>query len=116
MSVFKQMLIDSMERHYPSAPGWQRHSDTSHAAAQSMRPHYTVQQKRIVDFLQGQGVTGGTYTEICSGTQLSAPSVCGRMVELVRGKHVIKSNDTRATPSNRQAHVYLHKDFAGREQ
>lgn len=110
MSVFKDMLGDTLAE-YPSGPGYQRNSETSRAAAQSMHPHYTKQQQIIVDFLKQQGAHGSTYTEICNGTQLSAPSVCARMVELCESHTVIKSDLTRPTPSGRQAHVYLHRDF-----
>jgi hypothetical protein len=80
-----------------------------------MRPHYTVQQKKIADWLQEQGAHGGTYTEIVNGTGLQASSICGRMVELCQARVAIMTKRTRTTPSGRQAHVYVHKDCVTQE-
>lgn len=112
MSGLKDAFYQDRLAAYPNQPGYQRNSDTSRAAAESMARHFNKQQQRIIDWLFARGFDGGTYSEICHGTSLSAPSVCGRMVELCEAKAVIKSEHTRATPSGRQAHVYLHKDFS----
>lgn len=96
---------------YPNAPGYQRNSDTSRAAAASMAHHFTKQQTVILDWLHERGSTGGTFDEIATGTGLLSQSICGRMVELANARAVIKSIHTRATPSGRQARIYLHKDF-----
>lgn len=106
MSGLKDALFGDTLATYPDVPGWARNSKTSRAAAQSMLPHYTKQQQIIVDFLKRQGARGGTYTEIRDGTQLSTPSVCGRMVELVESGTVFKSDERRPTPTNRMAVVY----------
>lgn len=64
---------------YPRAPGFQRRSDTSRAAAHSMRPHFTHQQQTILDFLQGQGERGATYAEICTrGVGKADHTICPR--------------------------------------
>ena len=90
---------------YPNAPG-HRSVPTSAAAAESVRPIMGAQQAKIVAFLRERGKHGATYSEICEGTGLATPSVCGRMVELVEAKRVAISADTRLTPSRRKARVY----------
>lgn len=90
---------------YPNAPG-HRGVPTSVAAAESIRPVMGAQQAKIVAFLQERGARGATYAEVCAGTGLATPSVCGRMVELVAAKRVVISAETRLTPSHRKARVY----------
>lgn len=109
MNSMKDFFGDNLAP-YPASPGHQRHSSTSRDAARSMRPHFNAQQQKILDFLKPLGVYGATYNEICTGTGLGSPSVCGRMVELCDGKHVTKSALTRPTPSGRQARVYVFAD------
>ena len=90
---------------YPNAPGWTEPT-TSKAAAEAIKPHVSKQQKRILDFLIERGDHGATYTEISDGTGVYAQSVCGRMVELVSKKLVVKTETTRKTPSGTDAKVY----------
>lgn len=96
---------------YPNAPGWSEPT-TSKAAAVSIRPHVTPLQTKIVAFLIEQRETGATYTEIMAGCSLSAPTVCGRMVELINAKRVKIAAQQRRTPSNRLARVYVATEFA----
>lgn len=90
---------------YPNGPGHRR-VPTSVAAARSILPVMNAQQTKIAAFLEKRGERGATYSEICEGTDLGTPSVCGRMVELVQAKRVVISDETRLTPSRRKARVY----------
>lgn len=90
---------------YPSGPGW-TDQKTSKAAAVSMRPHITDQQEKILAFLK-RTPAGATYLEISAGAEISAQSVCGRMVELITAKLVDVAKETRPTPSGRKAKVYI---------
>lgn len=92
---------------YPNGPG-ARSIPTSIAAADSIRPRLAPIQATILAFLGERGMSGATYSEIMEGCDLKAPTVCGRMVELVEARLVkVLPNTTRPTPSGRQARVYV---------
>lgn len=91
---------------YPNGPGWTEPT-TSKAAAESIRIYASVQQQRIIDFLEGCGEVGATYHQIADGTGMLTASICGRMVELVTAKRVTIATFKRKTPSGRDARVYL---------
>lgn len=95
---------------YPSGPG-HRGVSTSVKAAASVVAHVGPAQRKILDYLFEQRLSGGIFTEIIDGTGLTAGTVCGRMVELVEAG-LVQINGTRPTPSRRQARVYVHRDFA----
>lgn len=97
---------------YPAGPG-HTNDTTSKAAADSIRPHVSYQQGRVLAFLAKEP-DGGIYTAIALGSELREQSVCGRMRELVEVKMVEVRGDTRPTESGRQAQVYRITP-AGRE-
>lgn len=105
-------LFDQPPAKYPAAPGF-TNDTTSKAAAESIRPHVSYQQGRILAFL-AKAADGAIYTAIALGCELREQSVCGRMRELVEAKLVDVSGDTRPTDSGRQAQVYRIVD-AGRD-
>lgn len=94
---------------YPHGPG-HRGVATSVIAAASMLPHLGAVQQKILDFLTECGARGATYTEIMAGCQLGAPTVCGRMVELVAAK-LVGIHGTRPSASGRPARVYFAAAF-----
>lgn len=96
---------------YNDGPG-HRGVSTSVAAAESMRVHVGPIQQRILDCLYLRGSHGGTYTEIMDDCRLSAPTVCGRMVELAKANLVKVTGKTRNSPSGRACRVYIAAEFA----
>ena len=104
-------LFGNRPGRYPHGPG-HRGVRTSVIAAESMMPHVSATQGRILIELRKVGAGGMTYTEIMSATALGAPTVCGRMCELVEAKLVKISDKTRPTPSRRPARVYVAAEFA----
>lgn len=92
---------------YPDGPG-HRGVPTSVAAAGSLAPSYLKGSKLlIVALLHDRGENGATYDEIVAECGLPTPTVCGRMVELVRAGLVKNSGRTRNTASGRQARIYV---------
>ncbi len=96
---------------YPHAPG-HRGVPISIIAAEMAKPCTGRWHKRILAFLEQVGARGAIYTEIMAGTGISCPSLCGRMVELRAAGHVVMTNETRQTPSNRPASVYKLARYA----
>lgn len=92
---------------YPHAPG-HRGVATSVAAAEAIKPVMGAQQRKIMEYL-GTRANGATYTEIEADTGLKTQSICARIHELRADGHVVIADETRATPSGRQAHVYKIK-------
>ncbi len=90
---------------YPHAPG-HRGVPTSVIAAEMIKPCTGRLHKRILAYLEQVGPRGAIYTEIMAGTGISSQSLCGRMVELRAAGHVVMTDQTRQTPSNRPASVY----------
>ena len=95
---------------YPNGPG-HRGVPTSIDAAASIRPHLTKLQAKIMTFLRERGTYGATYIEVMTGCSLGAPTVCGRMHELIHAGLIKIADETRATPSGRQARVYIAAEF-----
>lgn len=90
---------------YPDAPGWTEPT-TSKAAAESIRPHMTYQQNKVIEALRASPA-GFIYTEIAAKAEMREASVCGRIHELVASNLVMVAENTRPTDSGRQAKVYL---------
>lgn len=97
---------------YPHAPGWSEPT-TSKAAAESIKPHLTYQQGRVLDVLR-ENPAGLIYVEIAEKAQLRESSVCGRVHELVEAKLIEVAKHTRPTDSGRQAKVYRLASEQGR--
>lgn len=107
MSGAQGELFGGQTSKYPKGPG-AAGATTSIAAAVSIRPRLAPIQAVILAFLRERGMSGATYSEIMEGCELKAPTVCGRMVELVEARLVkVLPNTTRSTPSGRQARVYI---------
>jgi hypothetical protein len=103
--MIKQMdLFGGGTAKYPNGPG-HRGVPTSAAAAEAIKPAMSAQQAKIADYL-ATCAAGATYTQIADGTGIAVPSICGRMRELVACGRVAIAEETRATPSGRQARIY----------
>lgn len=114
MTGVKDALGDTpYAERYPRGPGHARGSATSRAAAASMRSRAKTAREKILDFLLARGLRGATYDEVVHDLGMGAPTVCGRMVELVAGGQARKSDRTRPTRSGRGAVVYVAAGVPG---
>ena len=88
-------------------PAHQRKSETSRAAAESMRPHVSRLNLQVYEWLRARGAYGATREEISVALDMLIQSVCGRVNELVRKGYVTQSNEKRETSTGRQAFVMV---------
>lgn len=95
-------LADSRQPTLPFARG----SDTSRAAAKSIAPILTEQEAQVFALFVEAGERGLTTdeAEVLSGKRHQ--SVSARVNGLTRKGHLVCTEATRPTRSNRKAHVY----------
>jgi predicted ArsR family transcriptional regulator len=89
---------------------YQSSSETSAAAAYSVREHITPRQQMILDYLEEHGPS--TQDEISEGLGLRIQSVNPRVHELAMAGVVVDTGRLRATSSGRNAVVW---DLPGTE-
>jgi hypothetical protein len=90
----------------PRQPPAQRHSETSVAAAESIRPFMNALQQKVLDYLRECGTKGATDEEGIEVTGLCQNTYRPRRIELCDMGLVVKSWDTRPTRSGRAAVVW----------
>ena len=86
----------------PHVPG----SDTSRAAAQSMRPHLQGLQAEVYRRVEQAGPDGCTCDELEVAMQGKHQTISARVRELVQAGHIVDSGHRRRTRSGRTARVY----------
>lgn len=91
----------------PIAP-FQRHSDTSYAAAKAIAPHAGAQRARVYATLVAYGPS--TQEQLSDALGLGGDSVRPRTIELRRRGLVVDSGLRRRTRSGRWAVVWMAKD------
>lgn len=85
----------------------QRHSETSVAAAESIRPDANRLRAVVLDAIRRAGADGLTDEEGIAATGLSPSTYRPRRVECVQAGKVIDSGKTRKTASGRNAVVWI---------
>jgi hypothetical protein len=88
-------------------PPAQRHSPTSVAAAEAIKPAASGDRVRIALWLRLCGEEGATDEEIQHGLQMNPSTQRPRRVELVRAGLVADSGRTRKTNSGCKAVVWV---------
>lgn len=88
-------------------PPAQRHSDTSLAAADAIRPHAGTKRYAVLNFLLHCGTSGATDEEQQHCLQMNASTQRPRRIELVQAGLVTKSSQRRRTSSGRHAVVWV---------
>lgn len=59
------------------------HPDTSHEAAEKVRPYTPTQRARVLQRIEDLGAFGATREELASHLKMRLASVCGRTRELL---------------------------------
>lgn len=85
-------------------PAHQRHSQTSRAAAEAIKPKIGPLHVQILDYLED--VRGATDEEMQAGLDMAANTQRPRRRELQNMGLIVDSGRTRATRSGRQAVVW----------
>lgn len=100
---------------YPNNTGFARHSETSRASAEMLDESGAADNQAafILTQLKAQGLKGATVDEMTiwmkndGFPKIHNGTVAGRMVNLEKNNHVIKTAVVRKTTSGRKANVYM---------
>ena len=88
-------------------PPHQRHSKTSRAAAESIKPHLNALQARVLGCIQLEPAYGATDDEIQRMTGMNPSTQRPRRIELLEKGLIRDSGRTRKTKSGRAATVWV---------
>lgn len=86
---------------------YQRHSDTSRAAAERIEPARDTLRAEVFSYIVQAGLSGATDEEISEALAIPGNTERPRRVELVEGGHVDDSLRRRKTRSGRSAVVWV---------
>lgn len=86
-----------------------RGSDTSRAAADSMREHAGAQRRAVLALFRSAGSRGLTCDEAEELSGKRHQSISARVRELARDGEIVRTEERRPTRSGRMAHVYLYR-------
>lgn len=92
----------------PTAP-YVKGSETSRAAAESIRPHVNAQQAEVLRIIRTAGSAGMTDEEIIKTGVASANAVRPRRVELAAKKLIVRVGK-RKTTAGRMAQVWVARE------
>lgn len=93
-------------------PPYQRHSETSKAAAESVRPKTVPYRTAIIGYVIGRAELGATREEISEALGIKLQTVCPRVGELLKLGEFVCADFKRPTRSGKSADVSIHKRFA----
>lgn len=82
-------------------------SDTSRAAAESIRPHAPRQRDRVLASITARHSDGMTCDEVELALGLSHQTASARVHELAKAGAIVDSEARRPTRSGRKAAVYV---------
>lgn len=88
-------------------PAFQRHSDTSRAAAIEIHDSAATIRERVYEFIKGRGESGATDEEIQVALDLHGNTERPRRRELQKDLRIIDSASRRQTESGRKAVVWV---------
>ena len=95
-----------MKKHNNHTLPYVKGSDTSKAAAESMRSAAPSIKHRVYNFLLQRGATGATDDEIEIGLKLTHQTASARRRNLELSGALVKTDNKRPTRSGRLAYVY----------
>lgn len=107
---------NSMERGPGKSAPFVAHSDTSRAAAASMKPHLGRVARRVYDEIARRGADGATDDEIEEALDLTHQTASARRRELVQLDSVVDSGRRRATRRGRSAVVWIAAEDDARKK
>lgn len=88
-------------------PPAQRHSPTSRAAAESIKPSTGTLRLRVLAYIRSAGAHGATDEELIDALGMAPSTARPRRIECVSAGWVHDSGRTRPTRSGRQATVWV---------
>lgn len=81
--------------------------NTSVAAYASITGVKTNMNSRVLAFIERQADAGATREECVDGTGIKLQTMCGRLRDLEKQGHIVKSGRVRPQKSGRDACVYV---------
>jgi hypothetical protein len=109
-------MHDQRDLFAPPPPPFQRKSDTSRAAADSLSPRITAAcRRRVYTAIKERGARGATDQELQAVLRLKVNVETPRRWELVNAGLVKDSGKRRKTPSGRTAAVWVVVPLADEE-
>ena len=90
-------------------PPFVAHSDTSRAAAESMKKVAPSYEAQVLDFIRRRGSYGATADECLEALGLTHQNGSARVSTLARKGAIIRTDKGRLTRSGRMARVYVAK-------
>ena len=94
---------------YPDAPGYQKHSSTSKAAAESVAPTAATMRDKVIRLL-GHSADGFTIDQIAVFLKCQTGTASARMRELELSGLITKSDKTRLTRAKKSSKIYYLKE------
>lgn len=85
---------------------FQRHSETSRASAEAVKPCAATLREKVFELIRYTGSYGLTDIEIQKGLGMEGSTQRPRRIELLRAGR-IRQNGKRRTPSGREAAVWV---------
>ena len=92
---------------HPGMPPAQRHSETSVAAAEEIRPHTNRLERQVLDFFRERGENGATDLECQSALKMEPGTQRARRIALWYRGFIADSKRTAPTPSGRKATIWI---------
>lgn len=94
---------------YGATPPYQKHSETSRAAAESVKPTAETRRQEVLAFLKSRGAHGATDEEGQLALAMEGNTYRPRRVELTAAGLVVESAEKRKTTTGRKAVVWKAK-------
>lgn len=101
---------------YDRPAAFQRDSETSRAAAVSVRGNAKSYRTAVLAYLRGRGPHGATNSEMSEALGMQLSTVCARCNELQKKNLVIDSGNRRKTATGRSATVWIAETEIMRQQ
>lgn len=88
-------------------PPYQKHSETSRAAAEAIKPGLNALQQKVLNIIRLEPSWGATDEEIQMMANMNPSTQRPRRIELMNKGLIRDSGKTRATKSGRRAVVWV---------
>ena len=106
------LFDDSNPSPPPKAAPFVRGSETSQEAAERIEPFISGMAREVFDAIHSRGKQGATCDEVEKLTGIKHQTCSARICDLVKSKHIIRTDRKRNTQTGRPAKVHVAKDFA----
>lgn len=107
MNEIAMDLDDQFDFDFDFDVPYQRHSETSRAAAEAIEPDISTLRGQVLAFIRACGAEGATDDEVQVALNMNPSTQRPRRIELWGMGLVSRTDRTRPTRSRREAHVWI---------